>query len=388
MRTPGSKAGAVSTGAGRRPTPASRPDGSAATTPPAASSAPGTAQRRDRRSNAAQTSTIGAAASGESAAKRTGARQTLSSTPASIALARGAGIAAIRRPSGCHRPAAARSTPVTANAPTAAGQPPSTAPADTSSAAPGVDHAMVTGFRSAIASQMVSSPIPIETASSPEAASAPLAPTAVSPARTTAKAPPHATIAATTPATTRWEVRSGRVRRRLQHGGEQSGEARVQVLPAQRVQPGGAALALVDHARLAKDLEVMGASRLRHGQVEAPARGLLARDRERGDDPQAHGIAERVQHRGELDLPAGGLGDAVLVLYDDHRTICYGTRTIVQGGPDDRTNHRLTPHRRLRRPVHPRALRAARAGPRGRRHGPRARRLRAADRLNCGWVGR
>src|SRR5215213_1726550 len=110
-----------------------------------------------------------------------------------------------------------------------------------SSAAPGVEDAIVEGVRWAITSQIVSNPIPIETASSPEAASAPLAPTAVSPARTTAKAPPHATIAATTPATTRWEVRSGRVRRRLQHGGEQSGEARVQVLAAQRVQPGRAA---------------------------------------------------------------------------------------------------------------------------------------------------
>ena len=91
--------------------PESRPDGSTATTTAAATSAPGIAQRRAKRSSTAQVRTIGAAESGASAAKRTGARQTLRSTPASIALASGPGIAAISRPSGRHRPVSASSAP-------------------------------------------------------------------------------------------------------------------------------------------------------------------------------------------------------------------------------------------------------------------------------------
>ena len=99
------------------------------------------------------------------------------------------------------------------------------------------------------ASQIVSTPMPIESASSPEAASAGVAPTAVRPVSTTANAPPQPTTAATTPATTRCPVRScvgsgraaagargsGRGPGRLQHGGQQSREARVEVLSAQRV---------------------------------------------------------------------------------------------------------------------------------------------------------
>ncbi|GMA35069.1 hypothetical protein GCM10025876_12730 [Demequina litorisediminis] len=57
------------------------------------------------------------------------------------------GIAATRRASGRRSPHAMISTPVTRKAPTAAGQPPSTYPWVARRAAPGVDHAIVSGMR-------------------------------------------------------------------------------------------------------------------------------------------------------------------------------------------------------------------------------------------------
>ena len=88
---------------------------------------------------------MGRASHGDSATALTGARHRLSSTPASMALASGAGIAATQRPKGFHNPARNSSTPVTMKAPTAAAKPPSSAAEEASSAPPGVDQAMLIG---------------------------------------------------------------------------------------------------------------------------------------------------------------------------------------------------------------------------------------------------
>ena len=84
---------------------------------------------------------------GASATARTGARHNPSSTPASMALASGAGIAATARPSGFHSPATTISAPVSRKAPTATGKPPSGMAEEASSAAPGVDQATLIGIR-------------------------------------------------------------------------------------------------------------------------------------------------------------------------------------------------------------------------------------------------
>ena len=82
----------------------------------------------------------------------------------------------------------------------------------------------------------------------------------------------------------------------------------------------GALLALLDDARLAQDLEVMRAGRLRDRDVEAAARLLAPASARWRDHLQPHRVAERVQHGRELDLVAGRDGSRVS-LYDDHRTL-------------------------------------------------------------------
>lgn len=62
----------------------------------------------------------GAVRPGSATAARAGERQTGSSTPASRALASGAGMAAMARSKGRESPATAVSTPATTNAPSAA----------------------------------------------------------------------------------------------------------------------------------------------------------------------------------------------------------------------------------------------------------------------------
>src|SRR5580698_2915828 len=130
---------------------------------------------------------IGAARRGASAIALIGARQSENKTPASMALASGEGIAAIARPNGRIRPAATISAPQMRKAPTAEGKPPLTAPVVANKAAPGVDQATEIGMRDHRLNTMPASPIAMESAISPEAASASLAPTAVSPFRMTAK---------------------------------------------------------------------------------------------------------------------------------------------------------------------------------------------------------
>ena len=122
--------------------------------------------------------------------------------PASIACATEAGIRVMSAPRAGTSPVATTSAPVTTKAPTAAGHPPSTAPLEASSAAPGVDQATVIGRRVVTDSTIEPSPMRIVTASSPLAAWAGVAPTAVRPCRTTTKALVKPTRAVTTPAAT------------------------------------------------------------------------------------------------------------------------------------------------------------------------------------------
>src|SRR5882757_6781140 len=152
------------------------------------------------RATTAEATTMARPSAGSSATARTGARQSPSSTPASIALASGGGMAATARPSGFHSPATTISAPVTMKAPTAAGKPPGTAPVVANSAAPGVDQAMLIGILVLRLSAMAQTPIEIDSAISPDAASAWLAPTPRSPAMITAKEEAKPTNAASTPA--------------------------------------------------------------------------------------------------------------------------------------------------------------------------------------------
>src|SRR5580704_8205141 len=129
---------------------------------------------------------IAAADFGASLSAWIGARHRPNSTPASIALASVAGIAATSRPNGRINPAATNSSATTTNAPAAAGKPPTVAPVAASNAAPGVDQAEDTGMRVQTLSTTPARPIAIDSATRPEAACASLAPTATSPLSTTA----------------------------------------------------------------------------------------------------------------------------------------------------------------------------------------------------------
>ncbi|MNL63133.1 hypothetical protein D3C87_1872300 [compost metagenome] len=91
-------------------------------------------------------------------------------TPASMALASGAGIAATARPSGLNRPATTIIRPQARKAPTATGKPPSIAPAVAKSAPPGVDQAIDTGIFVQALSTMAHSPMATDSAIRPEAA--------------------------------------------------------------------------------------------------------------------------------------------------------------------------------------------------------------------------
>ena len=138
----------------------------------------GDAQLGANRMSTSHTTMMGSTASGASTTPRTGARQSSTSTPASIACASGAGIAATAFARPGHSPVSTTSAPVTINAPTAAGHPPSgTAPA-ASRAAPGVDHASTTGIRVRCASHSIPSACVRHSATSPDAAWVGVAPMA------------------------------------------------------------------------------------------------------------------------------------------------------------------------------------------------------------------
>ncbi len=112
-----------------------------------ASKAAGTANRRLIRPTTSQAMTIGRPRSGLNATALIGARHRPSNTPASMALASGAGMAATARPNGFQMPQMMIRIAQMINAPTATAKPPSIAPDVASNAAPGVDHAMLIGMR-------------------------------------------------------------------------------------------------------------------------------------------------------------------------------------------------------------------------------------------------
>ncbi|MNI72116.1 hypothetical protein D3C73_1280370 [compost metagenome] len=124
----------------------------------ATSSDAGTDQRGANFIRTTQHSITGAMNRGADPNDVKGARHRGSSTPASIACASAVGIFAMSRPRTGSSPVRTISTPTMRNAPTAAGQPPSTIPAEASSAAPGVDHASVTGIRDRQASHRIPRP--------------------------------------------------------------------------------------------------------------------------------------------------------------------------------------------------------------------------------------
>lgn len=162
--------------------------------------ASGTAHRLEKRCAASQTRMTGATAAGASRTAMIGARHNGIRTPASIACARGVGIAEMILPSVGHSPVSTIAIPTTMNAPTAAGHPPSTAPAPASRAAPGVDQARVIGIRYRRESQSIPNAWVTHRTSSPDAASVASAPTAARPVSTTANELVKPTRAVTMPA--------------------------------------------------------------------------------------------------------------------------------------------------------------------------------------------
>jgi hypothetical protein len=105
----------------------------------------------------------------------------------------------IDRPRAGQSPVSTISTPLTAKAPTAAEK--SSVAADASSnAAPGVDHANASGMRYRKLSTIASTPWTTHSARSPDAACADDAPTATSPAMTSANELANPVTAATIPA--------------------------------------------------------------------------------------------------------------------------------------------------------------------------------------------
>ncbi len=99
-----------------------------------------------------------------------------------------------------NRPVRRMSTPVITKAPTAVANPPAGAAVVARSAAPGVDQAMVTGTRNRQEKSTHPRPMVKHRMATPEPASAGEAPTAVSPASTTAKDDENPTTAEITPA--------------------------------------------------------------------------------------------------------------------------------------------------------------------------------------------
>jgi len=112
----------------------------------ATSSDAGTDQRGAIFISTIQHNSTGAINAGAVPSDLKGARHKGSRTPASMAWAKAVGIFAINLPSNGTNPVRTISTPTNRKAPTAAGHPPSTVPAVARSAAPGVDHARVTGI--------------------------------------------------------------------------------------------------------------------------------------------------------------------------------------------------------------------------------------------------
>src|SRR2546423_13807482 len=91
-------------------------------------------------------------------------------------------------------------------------------------------------------------------------------------------------------------------RRRFEHGAEQAREAVFEILAAKPVELRRALLALLDQARLAEHAKVVGEGRLREAELEAAAALRAVHLGELADDAEPLRIAERVQHRDQLEL--------------------------------------------------------------------------------------
>src|SRR5438132_3167913 len=115
---------------------------------------------------------------------------------------------------------------------------------------------------------------------------------------------------------------------RAQDRPEEPGEARLEVLSAELVQAARTDLALLNEAGLAEHLEVVCAGGLRDRKPEA-ATGQLVALGQRGDDLQAHRVAERVEHGRELDLGSLRVRDWFLDL-DGHAVQNSHCTTIVE----------------------------------------------------------
>lgn len=133
--------------------------------------------------------------------------------PASMAETTAAGTCRISRPNTPVNPTSVITAPATTNAPTASAY--AYAPRlVTSSAAPGVDHAVMTGVRVHRLSPMHVSPLPMETAHTHELVCAPSSRPAEAAASTMTSGPEYDTTTATRPARTADRDRSPRSPRR------------------------------------------------------------------------------------------------------------------------------------------------------------------------------
>src|ERR1700712_124898 len=199
----GSHAGATSANVGASRAPArweNEPD--TAMTTSAARSAPGTAHRLATRISTSQTRITGAMAAGDRLSARKGSMHKVSSTPASMALASDGGMAETARPNGRSSPQSTMSAPHSANAVTAAPKPRAGTEDPANSAAPGVDQAIVIGIRRRQENRTDPVPMVRHSISKPDAAWSVVAPTARSPASTTANELVKPTTAVTIPAMT------------------------------------------------------------------------------------------------------------------------------------------------------------------------------------------
>src|ERR1017187_9502011 len=91
---------------------------------------------------------------------------------------------------------------------------------------------------------------------------------------------------------------------------EQAGEALVEVLAAERVQPRRSDRPLLDHAGLAQHAKVMGARRLRDLNVERAARTGRRIDAQLAHEAQPLGVAEGVEHGRQLEILCSGMVSA------------------------------------------------------------------------------
>ena len=97
--------------------------------------------------------------------------------------------------------------------------------------------------------------------------------------------------------------------RGLQDAVEEPWETRLEVLAPEPVQSRRPLRPLLDHARLAQHLEMVGARRLGDRQGEAAAGVVALAVGQLGDDAQPHRIAQRVQDSAELELLHRGVSD-------------------------------------------------------------------------------